>query len=153
MLAEICTIGSVYSLSGQVTPEYLSQAAQLGFRSVLNLRDPKESGFWAGEAAQAEALGLVYAQVALSPRVPERAPLENALLTLENLPKPVLIHCRTGARATALAMVAIATQEALTLEQFIWRVAEYGLDQKQPQIQQFLQDHYDQPLHRPFSAC
>lgn len=37
------------TVSGQVTLEQLQQAAEEGFKSVLNLRSPGEEGFWAEE--------------------------------------------------------------------------------------------------------
>ncbi|MBD0336205.1 MAG: phosphatase [Cyanobacteria bacterium Co-bin13] len=142
-LAEnICPISPDYSSAGQITPEQLQQARQSGFKSVLNLRSPDEADFVSDEAAQAEVLGLAYSNAPVDPKLPESDPLNKALYALENLPKPVLVHCRGGARATAVALAAIAVQENLTLEQFIQQVTEQGLPLEQPQIQQFLQDHY-----------
>lgn len=143
---EVHKIDDDYSSAGQLTPEQLQQAAVSGFRSVLNLRAPNEPGFLANEADQAEDLGLAYANTPVDPQISELEPLDKALYALENLPKPVLVHCRGGARATAVALAAIAIQEHLSLEQFTQRVQEQGLTLQQPQIQQFLQDHYGQAV-------
>ncbi|WP_365743367.1 beta-lactamase hydrolase domain-containing protein [Nostoc sp. JL33] len=45
------------SASGQLTSEELKQAAQEGFKSVLNLRFPDEAGFLGDEQQQAQAAG------------------------------------------------------------------------------------------------
>ena len=51
------------SAAGQPTPEELKQAAQEGFKSVLNLRSPDEPGFLSDEQQQAQAAGLQYANI------------------------------------------------------------------------------------------
>ncbi|HSM82837.1 MAG TPA: hypothetical protein VLS96_14195, partial [Nodosilinea sp.] len=72
--------------------------------------------------------------------------LPAALAALEALPKPVLIHCRGGGRATALALVATATQAGLGRDQFVEQVTAQGMALDHPQIQQFLREHYGDPV-------
>lgn len=142
MTDNIRSVNDDYSSAGQLTPEQIEQAAAQGFKSVLNLRSPAEPDTLAEEAEQAAAAGLGYAQAPVSPTTPEGEALEAALAALEALPKPVLIHCRGGGRATAVALVAIATQEKLSRAVFLDRVKAHGLGPEQPQIQQFLHDYY-----------
>ncbi|PSR12946.1 phosphatase [filamentous cyanobacterium CCP3] len=131
-----------YSSAGQLTPEQIEQAAAQGFKSVLNLRSPTEPGTLPDEVDLAAAVGLGYAQTPLSPTTPGAEALDAALVALDALPKPVLIHCRGGGRATAVALVAIATQEQLSRDAFLDRVKAHGLGSEQPQIQQFLHTYY-----------
>lgn len=146
MADNILSVNDDYSSAGQLTPAQIEQAAAQGFKSVLNLRSPAEPGTLADEAEQAAATGLGYAQAPVSPTTPEGEALEAALAALEALPKPVLIHCRGGGRATAVALVAIATQEKLSRDAFLDRIQSYGLGPEQPQIQQFLRDYYGDPV-------
>ncbi|MEH1826493.1 MAG: sulfur transferase domain-containing protein [Nostoc sp.] len=81
------------SAAGQLTSEDLKQAAQEGFKSVLNLRSPDEAGFFNDEQQQAEAAGLQYANIPLKPSEANQELTELAIQEIENLPKPILIHC------------------------------------------------------------
>lgn len=139
---EIRKVNDAYSSAAQITSEQLTQAAADGFKSVLNLRAADEPGFIDTEDEQAAALGLAYRNTPVSPSQAESAPLQQALEALGSLPQPVLIHCRGGLRATAVALAAIALDQNLSHEQFVERVQAEGLTLDQPQIQQFIQDHY-----------
>ncbi|MEH2396127.1 beta-lactamase hydrolase domain-containing protein [Nostoc sp.] len=59
------------SAAGQLTSEELKQAAEEGFKSVLNLPSPNEAGFLNDEQQQAQAAGLQYANVPLKPSCPQ----------------------------------------------------------------------------------
>jgi uncharacterized protein (TIGR01244 family) len=139
-------INDAYSSAGQLTPEQIQRLTEQGFRSVLNLRSSVEPGVLPDEAEQVAAAGLGYAQAPVSPITPSGQALTAALAALAALPQPVLIHCRGGGRATALALVAIAIHEKLSREAFLAQVSAHGLSPSQPQIQQFLHSHYGDPL-------
>lgn len=126
------------SAAGQVSPEQLQQAAQEGFKSVLNLRSPNEAGFLSNEEQQAEAAGLQYACVPLKVSEPEQELVEKAIREIENLPKPVLVHCAAGARAGAIALIATTLQEGLNDEQITEKAHELGISLEQPHLNQFL---------------
>jgi uncharacterized protein (TIGR01244 family) len=130
------------SFVGQVTPEQLQQAAEDGFKSVLNLRSPNESGFLSDEEQRANAAGLKYANVPLKPSEPNQELTAAAIQELENLPKPVLIHCAGGARAGGIALIATAINEGLNYEQITQKAQEIGINLEQPHLQQFLVDKY-----------
>nr|WP_260676019.1 MULTISPECIES: sulfur transferase domain-containing protein [Nostocales] len=127
------------SSAGQVTPQQLQQAAQEGFKSVLNLRSPHEQGFLNDEQQQALSAGLNYVNVALNPSESNQELVEKAIWVIENLPKPVLIHCAAGARATAIALIATASQQKLTPEEIKLKAEELGLNLEQPHLKQFIQ--------------
>lgn len=126
------------SAAGQVSPEQLQQAAQEGFKSVLNLRAPNEEGFLNDEEQQAQAVGLQYACVPLKVSEPNQELVEEAIRKIENLPKPVLVHCRAGARAGAIALIGTALHDGLTYEQITEKAQELGVSLEQPHLNQFL---------------
>ncbi|MBE9205759.1 phosphatase [Nostoc sp. LEGE 06077] len=130
------------SIAGQVTPEELQQLAQAGFKSVLNLRSPDESGFFHDEQQQAEEAGLEYVNVPLKPSQANQELTELAIEKIENLPKPILIHCAAGARAGGIALIANAISEGLTYEQVTQKASELGINLEQPHLKQFLLDKY-----------
>ncbi|MEH1820801.1 MAG: sulfur transferase domain-containing protein [Nostoc sp.] len=129
------------SAAGQLTSEDLKQAAQEGFKSVLNLRSPDEAGFLNDEQQQAEAAGLQYANIPLKPSEANQE-ITLAIQEIENLPKPILIHCAAGARAGGIALIANAISEGLTYEEISQKAQELGLSLEQPHLKQFLLEKY-----------
>jgi uncharacterized protein (TIGR01244 family) len=130
------------SVAGQVTPEQLQEAAQAGFKSVLNLRSADEAGFLSDEQQQTEAAGLKYANVPLRPSEANEELTAAAIEEIKNLPKPVLIHCAAGARAGGIALIATAIDQGLTYEQITQKATALGINLEQPHLQQFLRERY-----------
>jgi uncharacterized protein (TIGR01244 family) len=141
-MGNIKKVSDDLSSAGQVTPEELQQAAQEGFKSVLNLRSPDEAGFLSDEQQQAQAAGLEYANVPLKPTEANQQLTEQVIQEIANLPKPVLIHCAAGARASGIALIANAISEGLTYEQITEKAQELSLNLEQPHLKQFLLEKY-----------
>ncbi|MBD0303532.1 MAG: tyrosine-protein phosphatase [Tolypothrix sp. T3-bin4] len=135
-------ISNDLSAAGQLTPEQLQQAADEGFKSVINLRSPNEQGFLSDEQQQAEAVGLQYANIPLKPTEPNQELTKAALEEIADLPKPILIHCAAGARASGIALIANAIDEGLTYEQITQKAADLGISLEQPHLKQFLLERY-----------
>ncbi|BAZ37061.1 glutathione S-transferase-like protein [Calothrix sp. NIES-4101] len=131
-------ISNNLSAAGQVTPEELQQAAAKGFRSVLNLRSPNEPGFLEDEQQKAQTAGLEYANVPLIPADGNQNLTEEAIQQIKNLPKPILIHCAAGGRASGIALIATAIEENLTYEQIVHKAAELNISLEQSHLKQFL---------------
>lgn len=94
----------------QLTPEAMAEAARVGFRSVVNNRPDFEHGpdqpTNASIEAAARLAGLEYRFLPVQGtyQSPEQA-AELARLLAE-LPHPVLLFCRSGARSARLFMLA-----------------------------------------------
>jgi uncharacterized protein (TIGR01244 family) len=94
----------------QLTPEAMAQAAAMGFRSVVNNRPDHEGGpdqpTSAAIEAAARAAGLAYRflPVAGGYQSPEEAAQMAQLL--QELPRPLLLFCRSGARSARLYSLA-----------------------------------------------
>ena len=141
-MTNIKKVSDELSIAGQVTPDRLQQVAQDGFKSVLNLRSPDEPGFLSDEWQQAEALGLQYANIPLRPSEANQELTKQAIQELDNLPKPVLIHCAAGARAGGIALIATGIQAGLTYEEITAKAGELGISLEQPHLKEFLLDNY-----------
>jgi uncharacterized protein (TIGR01244 family) len=96
----------------QLTPEAMTEAARLGFKSVVNNRpdfehDAEQPTSAAIEAA-AVAAGLVYRHLPVDGgwQSPEQIAAFAQLLV--ELPQPMLAFCRSGARSTRLYQQAMA---------------------------------------------
>lgn len=90
----------------QLTPEAMAEVARAGFRSVVNNRPDFEHGpdqpTNASIEAAARAAGLEYRflPVASGYQTPEQIAAFAQLL--DELPRPLLAFCRSGARSTNL---------------------------------------------------
>ncbi len=98
-------LSSVLSVSEQITPSDLQEIASKGFKSVICNRPDGESGdqpaFKVIEAA-AKSAGLKAAFLpVISGRVTQAEAQQFGAL-LEELPKPILAYCRSGARSSTL---------------------------------------------------
>jgi uncharacterized protein (TIGR01244 family) len=130
------------SAAGQITPEQLHKAAAEGFKSVINLRSPDEQGFLSDEQQKAEAAGLQYTNIPLKLTEANQELTKAALEEIADLPKPILIHCAAGARASGIALIANAIHEGLSYEQIQQKAADLGISLEQPHLKQFLLEKY-----------
>jgi uncharacterized protein (TIGR01244 family) len=133
---------------GQVTPEELQQAVQAGFKSVLNLRSPSEEGFVSNEPQQAKNAGLEYVNVAVKPDGMSDELADQVLQTIDQLPKPAVLHCKSGMRSGAMALMYVAIQEGLTADEAMQQGKQMGFDcGSNLQMKQFFEHYVSQ--HSP----
>ncbi|PZP29969.1 MAG: TIGR01244 family phosphatase [Roseateles depolymerans] len=94
----------------QLTPEAMTEAAKLGFRSVINNRPDFEHGPDQPTSAEIEAAalaaGLEYRHLPVAGNYQSPEEIEAFAELLAELPRPVLAFCRSGARSTRLFMQA-----------------------------------------------
>ena len=127
---------------GQVTPEQLQQANKEGFKSVLNLRSPQEEGFVSEEEQQTQAAGLQYVNIPVKPDSMSDELADRVLQQIDQLPKPALIHCKSGMRSGAMTLMYVATKEGITAEEAMKIGKQNGFDcDDYPQMKQFF-EHY-----------
>ena len=93
-------------VAGQLDPAAMAWAAQAGFKSVINNRpdfegDPDQPTSAAMQAA-ALAAGLHYVWLPVAPSVQTAQEIARFAELLNELPKPVLAYCRSGARSGKL---------------------------------------------------
>jgi len=141
-MSDVKKVNDDLSIAGQISAEELRKLAIDGFKSVLNLRDSNENGFFHDEQQQAEIVGLEYVNVPLNSKEPNQELTAEAIQAVENLPKPVLIHCAGGARAGGIALIAEAIQAGLTYEEIAQKASELGINLEQPQLKQFLLEKF-----------
>jgi uncharacterized protein (TIGR01244 family) len=101
-----------FATAGQLTPEDVAQAAEAGFRSIVNNRPDREGGP-AQPTSQsieqaADAAGLDYAFLPVQSGFQTPDEIARMRELLQSLPKPVLGYCRSGARTANLFRAASA---------------------------------------------
>lgn len=90
----------------QLTPEAMAEAAAMGFKSVVNNRPDFEHGPDQPTSAQieaaAQAAGLQYRHLPVAGGYQSPEEIAAFARLLEELPRPLLVFCRSGARSTRL---------------------------------------------------
>lgn len=90
----------------QLTPEAMAEAAAMGFKSVVNNRPDFEHGpdqpTSAAIQAAAQAAGLEYRHLPVAGGYQSPEEIAAFARLLEELPRPLLVFCRSGARSTRL---------------------------------------------------
>jgi uncharacterized protein (TIGR01244 family) len=94
----------------QLTPEAMAELARLGFRSVVNNRPDFEHGpdqpTSAAIEQAARAAGLEYRFLPVNGAYQSPEEIAAFAKMLEELPRPLLAFCRSGARSTKLFLSA-----------------------------------------------
>ncbi|MTJ53043.1 hypothetical protein FJR38_10490 [Anabaena sp. UHCC 0253] len=107
------------AIVGQVTPEQLHDIANDGYKSILNLRFADEKDWWEDEQKQTEDLGLSYANIPIKfEELNPQISLE-IFAVINQLPKPILIHCDNAIRSAAIVLLYIANKQGIEFDQ-VW---------------------------------
>ena len=94
----------------QLSPDALAEAARLGFRSVVNNRPDHEGGpdqpTSAAFEAAAQSTGLAYRHLPVQGAYQSHEDAQRMRALLDELPRPLLMFCRSGARSARLYALA-----------------------------------------------
>jgi uncharacterized protein (TIGR01244 family) len=95
----------------QLLPQSMAEAARAGFRSVVNNRPDFEEGPHqptnASIEAAAKAAGLEYRFLPVGSAYQSPEEIAAMARLIEELPRPMLMFCRSGARSTRLYQAAV----------------------------------------------
>lgn len=96
--------GEVYR-SSQPSPQAIAEfSKRYGIKTIISLRGGINSAAWNAEVEQAKTLGIEHIDFPMSAYKelsPERA--KELIQVMKDAPKPLLIHCLSGADRTGLA--------------------------------------------------
>jgi uncharacterized protein (TIGR01244 family) len=99
-------VGPDVCVAPQLDPDAMALAAQAGFRSVINNRPDFEGGPTqptnASIEAAAKAAGLEYAFLPVASGYQSPEEIARFAELMQELPKPILVFCRTGTRSSRL---------------------------------------------------
>jgi len=89
--------------SNQPTPRRIEQAAQLGIRTIINLRGPRSDGGWRLEAEACGRHGLKLVDFTTRSRAaPDKQMLYDTKSLFDTIEGPALLHCKSGADRAGL---------------------------------------------------
>lgn len=97
----------VMARANQPSPEAIARYAGAGFKTILNLRGPSRTGYYALEREACDAHGLAMIDLRMHSREPpSREQVRRAKELFETIQYPALMHCKSGAdRAGAMAVL------------------------------------------------
>lgn len=101
-------VDAAFACGGAVDPaKGITELAQRGYKSVVSLREPSESGAQVDASRHAsEAAGLKYYNLPFNAEHPSDAVVDQFLaLVRDRSNEPMFIHCGTGSRAAALWLI------------------------------------------------
>lgn len=130
----------------QPTEEELKQLVAEGFRSVVNLRMPGEEEQPLSpddEKEQVRALGLEYLHIPVSKEGIQPEQVDRFRHKVQRLPGPVFVHCHSGKRAGALAMIHTACEAGISGEQTLHQAEQMGFRCDVPQLKEFVKGYVD----------
>lgn len=96
-------VSPLFSVSGQLTPDDVRDAAAQGFKTIIcNRPDNEEATQLASKnvQGQAEALGLKFVYIPVSPSGATASDGAKMRAALDTMQSPVLGYCRSGARSS-----------------------------------------------------
>lgn len=132
-------VGNFY-LAGQPAESGFADAKGRGIRTVINLRPPSEQkGF--DEKKVVESLGLSYVSIPVTPQDLDDEKVEQFIAALKAAEKPVLVHCASGGRVSALWAAHLGRSYGVSPEEAVALAARSGL--RNEEMKKFVKDHLE----------
>ncbi|MFQ5790772.1 MAG: beta-lactamase hydrolase domain-containing protein [Acidobacteriota bacterium] len=114
------------AMAGQPTPEGLRKVKDAGFKTILNLRTPREGS--TEEAEPVEALGLSYINIPITPdSITDEKVARFSDIVNDPANKPLLIHCASSNRVGGMWYIHRAMVDHLDEQQGIHEARKTGL--------------------------
>lgn len=123
--------------------DQLRQAAEEGFRSVVNMQtEGEKKGLGPQEEARAaEEAGLTYLHHPVDGDKMSDEVVDGFRRKASELPAPVLVHCASGKRSGAMVMMGLASEQGMTGEQVIEKAEEMGFECDTPELEEFVKSY------------
>ena len=117
--------------------------ADKGFKSVINLQteDEDQNVSQEKEKELAKDNNLKYRHIGVSKDNLSEAMVDDFRQELETLPKPIVVHCKSGKRSGAFVMMHIGCQKDMSGEEVIKQAEEMGFECDVPELEQFLKKY------------
>jgi uncharacterized protein (TIGR01244 family) len=132
---------TVVACSGAIKPEVVPQIKQMGFVSIINLREPTENGAnIEGEGQAAKAEGLRYYSIPLNAMNPDPAAADKFLdaITTKGV-EPAFIHCAGGGRAATMWFIKRMVVDHWDVDRATKEATDLGMNS--PTLKQFAIDY------------
>lgn len=93
--------------ANQPSPSQIARYAEMGFKTIINLRGPSDTGYYALEREACDAHGIKLVDLRMHSReAPSKEQVLAAKQIFETIQYPALMHCKSGAdRAGVMAVL------------------------------------------------
>jgi uncharacterized protein (TIGR01244 family) len=127
--------------SGAIKPGAIPRIKEMGFASIINLREPTETGAnLEEEAAAAKAAGLRYYSIPLNANSPDPAAADKFLEAItEKGTEPAFIHCAGGGRAATMWFIKRMVVDHWEVDRAAKEATDLGMTS--PKLKQFAIDY------------
>ena len=127
--------------SGAIKPGAIPNIKKMGFVSIINLREPTESGAnIEDEAAAAKAVGLRYYSIPLNANSPDTAAADRFLEAItQKGTEPAFIHCAGGGRAATMWFIKRMAVDHWDVDRAAKEATDLGMNN--PKLKQFAIDY------------
>ena len=100
-------LDTTIACAGATTPQAVAGLKQMGYASIINLREAAEAGADIdAEAAAAKSAGVTFIHLPFNTASPNPAVVDSFLTAVTNpRNQPAFVHCASGNRAAALWMI------------------------------------------------
>jgi uncharacterized protein (TIGR01244 family) len=133
--------------TSQPSREELAQLAPEGFKAVANLRMPGEQNQPLSPEEEGEVVrqtGMTYVHVPVASTGPQPEQVDRFREELARLEGPVLVHCASGKRSGAFALLYVAARDGLSGDETLAKAKELGFDWKSPELEDFVRHYRNQ---------
>ena len=127
-IRNLARIETTVACAGAITPESVTGIKEMGFVSIINLREASEPGADIdAEAAAARAAGVNYVHVPFNGSSPETSAVDRFVEAIsEPANEPAFIHCSGGNRAASMWFVKRALVDEWEVDRAMAEAAELG---------------------------
>jgi uncharacterized protein (TIGR01244 family) len=121
---------STVACAGAATPESMRAVKEMGFASVVNLREASEpNANVEAESAAARTAGLRYVHLPLNRESPDPAVADRFVIVARDPSnQPIFIHCASGNRAAAMWLIKRAVVDGWPLDRATAEAEKLGLE-------------------------
>lgn len=121
---------STVACAGATTPEAMRAVKEMGFASVVNLREASEpNANVEAESAAAKTAGLRYVHLPLNRESPDPAVADRFVaIARDPATQPMFIHCASGNRAAAMWLIKRAVVDGWPLDRATAEAEKLGLE-------------------------
>src|SRR5215510_2590207 len=114
---------------GATTPEAVPEIKKLGFKSIINLRQPTEAGANIdAEAAAAKTAGIAFYSIPFNTAAPDPKVADTFITTITTPGnEPAYVHCASANRASAMWMIKRIVVDKWDTERASQEAAALGL--------------------------
>jgi uncharacterized protein (TIGR01244 family) len=132
---------STVACAGATTPEALRAVKEMGFASVVNLRqDSEPNANIDAESAAATGAGLRFVHLPLNPTSPDTGVVDQFVTAARDpANQPMFIHCASGNRAAAMWLIKRAVIDGWALDRATDEAEQLGLTN--PALKKFAIDY------------